>query len=155
MEGNGHLEGRRFKRRQFPRGWVVVFRVFFLGAPNKIDEQVSIIILLIFVSKQKLLFLKEGAILRFFFWREGATLHRIISWLLGCEGISLRASSLGARAPNLEVKLEVGNYNDKTLSFLEGIHAIIYGRTGHENSKRLKFVFIINTSFYSKGLLKT
>ena len=154
MEGNGHLEERRFKRRQFPGGgWVAVFRVFFLGAPSKIDEQVSVIILLIFVSKQKLLFLKEGAILRFFFWREGATLHRIISWLLGCEGISLRASSLGARAPNLEVKLEVGNYNDKTLSFLEGIHAIIYGRTGHENSIRLKFVF--NTSFYSNGLLKT
>ena len=132
----------------------MVFRVFFLGAPSKMDEQVSIIILLIFVSKQKLLFLKEGAILRFFFfWREGAILHRIISWLLGCEGIGLRASSLGARAPNLEVKLEVGNYNDKTLSFLEGIHAINYGRTGHENSKRLKFVF--NTSFYSNGLLKT
>ena len=71
MEGNGHLEGRRFKRRQFPRGWVVVFRVFFLGAPGKIDEQVSIIILLIFVSKQKLLFLKEGAILRFFFLEGG------------------------------------------------------------------------------------
>ena len=45
----------------------MVFRVFFLGAPSKMDEQVSIIILLIFVSKQKLLFLKEGAILRFFF----------------------------------------------------------------------------------------
>ena len=67
MQGNGHLEGRRFKRRQFPKGWVAVFRVFFLGAPSKIYEQVSVIILLIFVSKQKLLFLKEGAILRFFF----------------------------------------------------------------------------------------
>ena len=47
---------------------MVISRVFFFypGAPSKIDGQLSVIILLIVVSKQKLLFLQEGAILQFF-----------------------------------------------------------------------------------------
>ena len=43
---NGNSEGMGeggegvSRRRQFPRGWEVASRVFFLGAPSKVDEQV-------------------------------------------------------------------------------------------------------------------
>ena len=105
MEGNGHLEGRRFKRRQFPRGLVVVSRFFFPGTPSKIDEQAISCYTVNRCFKAKIIVFKGRSPSPIFFWREGSTLHRIISWLLGCEGISLPASSLEARAPNLEVKL--------------------------------------------------
>ena len=42
-EGNGNSEGRGwgFKKGQFRRGWGVASRVFFPGAPSKIDEQAT------------------------------------------------------------------------------------------------------------------
>ena len=73
-------------------------------------SKLSVIILLIV---KKLLFFEGKSHSPISFCREGATLHRIISWLLGFEGISLPASSLGARAPTLKLscKLETTTIN--------------------------------------------
>ena len=99
--------GGGFKRRQFPRGWVIVCQVFFPGAPSKIDEQAISYYTVNRFFKAKIIVFKGRGHFLIFFWREGATLLRIITWLLCCEGISLRASSLGARAPTLKLSCKL------------------------------------------------